>query len=44
LFVAADEGHHVFRRRLRRILAALVGQELEATGESPAFRRSAVAP
>jgi pimeloyl-ACP methyl ester carboxylesterase len=27
LFVAADEGHHFFRRRLREILAVLVGRE-----------------
>jgi pimeloyl-ACP methyl ester carboxylesterase len=46
LFVAADEGHHFFRRRLRRILAALVGRELDETGEPVPVpvRRSAVKP
>jgi pimeloyl-ACP methyl ester carboxylesterase len=47
LFVAADEGHHFFRRRLRRILAALVGRELHGTNGTDAslpLRRSPVAP
>jgi pimeloyl-ACP methyl ester carboxylesterase len=34
LFVAADEGHHFFRRRLREILATLVGREV-ASGAPP---------
>lgn len=36
LFVAPDEGHHFFRRRLRRILAVLVGRERQPTdGSAP---------
>jgi pimeloyl-ACP methyl ester carboxylesterase len=44
LFVAADEGHHFFRRRLRWILAALVGRELDEADELARLRWSAVAP
>jgi hypothetical protein len=38
LFVAADEGHHFFRRRLREILAVLVRPEVgdPPAGQSPA--------
>jgi len=43
LFVAADAGHHFFRRRLRQILAALVGRWPDAAGESLAISRSRVA-
>ena len=44
LFVAADEGHHFFRRRLRRILAALVGHELGGAREPVRVSPSVVAP
>ena len=40
LFVAADEGHPFFRCRLRRILAALLGRELDGTDELVPLRRS----
>jgi fermentation-respiration switch protein FrsA (DUF1100 family) len=40
LFVAADEGHHFFGRRLREILAVLVGRDA-ARPEDPGLRRRA---
>ena len=41
LFVAADEGHHFFRRRLPEILAKLVGREAVPAGLRTAPNRAA---